>query len=95
LDQFGVLHDGKQPYPQAVAAVGRLAAAGKQILVLSNSSRRSGGTIGKLEKMGFNASWFAGVLSLQGSSTYGSHWSAAALVPPCPVYFQYADSNTG
>lgn len=61
LDQFGVLHDGKQPYPHAIAAVTRLHAAGKQILVLSNSSRRSGGTIGKLVKMGFKQEWFAGV----------------------------------
>jgi len=61
LDQFGVLHDGKQPYPQAVAAVKQLADAGKQVVILSNSSRRSGGTIGKLAKMGFEEAWFAGV----------------------------------
>lgn len=60
LDQFGVLHDGKVPYPNAVAAVERLADAGKQIIVLSNSSRRSGGTIGKLVKMGFKQEWFTG-----------------------------------
>lgn len=60
LDQFGVLHDGKHPYPHAAAAVRELSEAGKQVLILSNSSRRSGGTIGKLAKMGFNADWFAG-----------------------------------
>lgn len=60
LDQFGVLHDGKVPYPHAAAAVQRLAEAGKQIIILSNSSRRSGGTIGKLAKMGFKEEWFAG-----------------------------------
>lgn len=60
LDQFGVLHDGQQPYAHALEAVELLHDAGKQILVLSNSSRRSGGTIGKLAKMGFNAEWFAG-----------------------------------
>jgi ribonucleotide monophosphatase NagD (HAD superfamily) len=63
LDQFGVLHDGKVPYPHAVAAVKRLADAGKQIIVLSNSSRRSGGTIGKLVKMGFKEEWFTGRFS--------------------------------
>jgi hypothetical protein len=62
LDQFGVLHDGKVPYPHAAAAVKRLADAGKQIIVLSNSSRRSGGTIGKLVKMGFKQEWFTGKL---------------------------------
>lgn len=60
LDQFGVLHDGKVPYPHAAAAVERLAQAGKQIVILSNSSRRSGGTIGKLARMGFKEEWFAG-----------------------------------
>lgn len=61
LDQFGVLHDGKVPYPLAVAAVQKLAEAGKQIVILSNSSRRSGGTIGKLAKMGFKEEWFTGM----------------------------------
>eukprot|EP00878_Enallax_costatus_P043696 GHUV01051750.1.p1 GENE.GHUV01051750.1~~GHUV01051750.1.p1 ORF type:complete len:173 (+),score=37.24 GHUV01051750.1:81-599(+) len=63
LDQFGVLHDGKQPYPHAIAAVQRLHEAGKQIIVLSNSSRRSGGTIKKLAKLGFKAEWFAGAIT--------------------------------
>lgn len=61
LDQFGVLHDGKRPYPHAVAAVKQLADAGKRVVILSNSSRRSGGTIGKLAKMGFDETCFAGV----------------------------------
>ena len=40
LDQYGVLHDGKKAYPGAIAAVEALAAAGRKLLVLSNSSRR-------------------------------------------------------
>jgi hypothetical protein len=60
LDQFGVLHDGRKPYPGAVEAVDQLYAAGKQLLIISNSSRRSGGTISKLAKMGFRAECFAG-----------------------------------
>lgn len=66
LDQFGVLHDGKQPYPHAIAAVQQLHAAGKTIVVLSNSSRRSGGTIGKLARMGFKEKWFAGTKQQRG-----------------------------
>ena len=60
LDQIGERHAGRHPYPHAIAAVEQLHAAGKQVLVLSNSSRRSGGTIGKLAKMGFKEEWFAG-----------------------------------
>jgi ribonucleotide monophosphatase NagD (HAD superfamily) len=40
--------------------VRQLHAAGKRVVIVSNSSRRSGGTISKLEKMGFEGSWFAG-----------------------------------
>jgi hypothetical protein len=60
LDQFGVLHDGREPYPGAAQAVQQLHAAGLRILILSNSSRRSGGTLQKLAKMGFQEEWFAG-----------------------------------
>lgn len=76
LDQFGVLHDGKVPYPHAAAAVQRLAEAGKQIIILSNSSRRSGGTIGKLAKMGFKEEWFAGVLHLK-TKPHNQPWESA------------------
>lgn len=40
LDQFGVLHDGTQPYPGAVEAVEWLAQQGVKLLIISNSSRR-------------------------------------------------------
>lgn len=41
LDQFGVLHDGKVAYPQAVEACRALAEAGRRLVVISNSSRRA------------------------------------------------------
>ena len=44
-------------------AVERLAASGRRILILSNSSRRSEGVLGKLEPMGYNPAWFAGALT--------------------------------
>ena len=53
LDQFGVLHDGRAPYPGAVAAVSRWAAAGKTMVVLSNSSRRAATAVSKLADLGF------------------------------------------
>ena len=59
LDQFGVLHDGKNPYPGAIDAARALASMGKSYII-SNSSRESSGTIEKLTAMGFNAAWFAG-----------------------------------
>ncbi len=43
LDQFGVLHDGRRPYPGAIEAVAAAAASGLKLLIISNSSRRWGG----------------------------------------------------
>lgn len=40
LDQFGVLHDGQQPYPGAIEAVSQLAQRGMRLMIISNSSRR-------------------------------------------------------
>jgi hypothetical protein len=87
LDQFGVLHDGRTPYPHAVGAVRALARAGKRIVVLSNSSRRSGGTIGKLVAMGFEADWFAGVCLVEGwggarATSRLNHTNVPSHAPP-------------
>jgi len=60
LDQFGVLHDGREPYAHAVEASRRLHEAGKQILVLSNSGRRAEATLNKLIRMGYERHWFTG-----------------------------------
>ena len=58
LDQFGVLHDGVAPYPGAVETLLRLKAAGKRILLLSNSGRRSGPNEVRLVRFGFRpGSW--------------------------------------
>lgn len=40
LDQFGVLHDGRDPYKGAIEAVQYLADRGMKLLIISNSSRR-------------------------------------------------------
>ncbi|WP_379064038.1 TIGR01459 family HAD-type hydrolase [Mesorhizobium sp. UC74_2] len=53
LDQFGVLHDGSAPYPGAVETLVRLKQAGKPILLLSNSGKRSAPNEARLEKLGF------------------------------------------
>ena len=44
LDQFGVLHDGTNPYPDAIAAVVALADQVLKLLIVSNSSRRESQT---------------------------------------------------
>ncbi|XP_075498677.1 uncharacterized protein LOC142537034 [Primulina tabacum] len=63
LDQFGVLHDGKQPYPGAVMTLEKLAASGAKMVVISNSSRRASTTIEKLYSLGFDPSLFLGAIT--------------------------------
>lgn len=87
LDQFGVLHDGRVAYPAAVEAVRRLAAAGKRLVVLSNSGRRATDTLAKLQPLGFDPSWFAGAVT-SGETTHRALEARtdpafAALGPHC------------
>lgn len=54
LDQWGVLHDGTVPYPGAAACLQRLRAAGKRIVVLSNSGKRAADNLKRMARMGFD-----------------------------------------
>jgi HAD superfamily hydrolase (TIGR01459 family) len=69
LDQFGVLHDGRNAYAHALDAVQRLSQAGKTLVVLSNSGRRSDETVRKLERLGFDRSHFFGAVT-SGETTH-------------------------
>ncbi|TIR25180.1 MAG: TIGR01459 family HAD-type hydrolase [Mesorhizobium sp.] len=58
LDQFGVLHDGQQPYPGAVEALSALKRAGKTVALISNSGKRAEPNERRLLTLGFEAgSW--------------------------------------
>lgn len=63
LDQWGVLHDGTRPYPQAVATLARLSAAGVRLAVLSNSGKRAAPNLTRIAQMGFDPSVFACVMT--------------------------------
>lgn len=54
LDQWGVLHDGTYPYAGAAECLARLRAAGKKIVVLSNSGRRETDNLKLMQSMGFD-----------------------------------------
>lgn len=54
LDQFGVLHDGKNALPGAVDCYNRLSALGKKLVVLSNTSRRRAFALSRLPRLGFD-----------------------------------------
>ncbi|KAL9254381.1 5'-nucleotidase YutF-like protein [Drosera capensis] len=63
LDQFGVLHDGKQPYPGAILTLEKLAKTGAKMVIISNSSRRSSVTADKMRSLGFDPSLFLGAIT--------------------------------
>lgn len=53
LDQWGVLHNGKAPYPGVIDTLDAVTAAGKPFVILSNSGKRSGLNHQRLAKLGF------------------------------------------
>jgi HAD superfamily hydrolase (TIGR01459 family) len=58
LDQFGVLHDGRAPYPGALDCLSAMRAAGKKIVILSNSGKRAAQNERRMAELGFDpATW--------------------------------------
>jgi len=53
LDQWGVLHNGSLPYPNACQVMRLLKENKKEIVILSNSGKRSAANLKRIEKMGF------------------------------------------
>src|SRR4051812_47468933 len=52
IDQFGVLHDGVSVYPGTLDALMKLSDAGRRVVILSNSGRRSELNVVRLANMG-------------------------------------------
>lgn len=63
FDQWGVLHNGSQPYPYACTTLSRVKSAGKNLAVLSNSGKRSKVNELRIENMGFDCSLFDCVMT--------------------------------
>lgn len=63
LDQWGVLHDGAQPYAGAVDALERLVADGHRLAVLSNSGKRAGPNASRISEVGFPPALFESVMT--------------------------------
>jgi HAD superfamily hydrolase (TIGR01459 family) len=63
LDQWGVLHDGRQAYPGACETVRELGRRGKRLVVLSNSGRRATNSWRRLESLGFDPADFERVVT--------------------------------
>ena len=63
LDQWGVLHNGSQPYPGAVTALEALRNAGARLAVLSNSGKRASVNEARIAAMGFAPDLFDQVMT--------------------------------
>jgi HAD superfamily hydrolase (TIGR01459 family) len=63
LDQWGVLHDGAKAPAGAIDAVNAMAAAGKRLVVLSNSARFSSDSRERLIALGYDPARFAGMVT--------------------------------
>lgn len=53
LDMWGVMHDGFTAYDGVIECVTKLRAAGKKLIILSNSSQRKEKSLANLEGLGF------------------------------------------
>ncbi|HED13016.1 MAG TPA: TIGR01459 family HAD-type hydrolase [Gammaproteobacteria bacterium] len=62
VDAWGVLHDGVQPYPGAVACLEKLGRQGKMVVIVSNAARRKYTTIDELSHVGIDRSLYATVV---------------------------------
>lgn len=63
LDMWGVMHDGSQPYDGVLDVVSKLKAAGKRMVILSNSSKRQENSIKMLHKLGFDPQDFEQIIT--------------------------------
>lgn len=63
VDLWGVVHDGKQPYPGVLDCFAALKRAGKHTLLLSNAPRRAHAAIGRLAELGLARDLFDDLLT--------------------------------
>lgn len=63
LDMWGVMHDGTTAYEGVLDVVSRLKDEGKELIILSNSSKRQGNSIKMLRKLNFDPSNFAQIIT--------------------------------
>lgn len=69
LDQWGALHEGKAIFPAARQCVAALRQAGKKVLVLSNSGKRSQENVQRIADLGLPPDAYDGVLT-SGEATW-------------------------
>ena len=69
VDQWGVLHDGARPYADALDCLARLRAAGKRIVLLSNSGKRTAFNRARLAEIGIDQTLYDALVT-SGEATW-------------------------
>ena len=69
VDQWGVLHDGARPYADAFDCLVRLREAGKRIVLLSNSGKRTSVNRARLAEIGIDAALYDALVT-SGEATW-------------------------
>ncbi len=70
-DLWGCLHDGKAPFPQAVAALRAFRAGGGKVLLLTNAPRPKPSVISQLDGIGVPADCYDDLVSSGDAAQYG------------------------
>lgn len=63
LDLWGVVHNGKRPYPEVPPCLAELKARGKKVVFLTNAPRRAWFVQGMLDRMGLDRALYDGIMS--------------------------------
>jgi HAD superfamily hydrolase (TIGR01459 family) len=63
VDLWGVVHDGRKPYPGVLDCLAALQRAGKHVLLLSNAPRRAHAAISRLAELGVARALYDDVLT--------------------------------
>jgi HAD superfamily hydrolase (TIGR01459 family) len=63
IDQFGVLHNGREPYPGAAEALAWLKGQGKRVALVSNSAKRTASNLPRMRMLGFPADHYDGFIT--------------------------------
>jgi len=63
MDQWGVLHNGLQPYDGVLDTLQHLKARKKQVVILSNSAKHSADNVERLKKLGIRPGHYKAVVS--------------------------------
>jgi HAD superfamily hydrolase (TIGR01459 family) len=97
VDQWGVLHDGARPYPDALDCLARLREAGRRVVLLSNSGKRTAINRARLAEIGIGQELYDDVVT-SGEAT----WQAlaertdpfyAGLGYRCVLWSRYGDRS--